>query len=120
MFHWGDAVTRPRAACPALAAALLLAGAVRADFNCNVGVDFYESGPLRSCVLNGDHRLYAESGEALICANGGRAQLHRDGTLASCILSRPARLQERECAAGSRVEFAADGRLLQCKKNESG
>ena len=105
---------------PALIALLFVAAGVRADFNCNVGVEFHADGPLRSCVLNGDHRLYAESGEALTCANGARAELHRDGTLASCILAHPARLQGHECAAGSRVEFNADGRLLQCKKNESG
>jgi hypothetical protein len=106
---------------PRLAGAgvLLMAAAARGDFNCNVGIEFYVDGPLRSCVLNGDHRLYASSGEPLTCADGAPARLHRDGRLSGCTLARPARLQGQDCPAGARVEFAADGNLLQCKKNNS-
>ena len=109
-----------RRSCCAVAAASLLAGVARADFNCNVGVDFYESGPLRSCVLNGDHRLYTRSGDVLVCADGKRAWLYRDGVLASCTLAGAARLEGHDCPQGAGVEFAADGHLLQCKKNQSG
>jgi hypothetical protein len=116
----GVKLMRIGAAWSALVAGLVFAAGVSAELNCNVGVEFHDGGPLRSCVLNGDHHLYTASGEALTCADGTRASLHRDGKLASCTLARPARLEGQDCPAGAQVEFAGDGRLLHCKKNPSG
>lgn len=87
----------------------------RAELNCNVGIEFHDDGRLRSCVLNGDHRLYTESGVALTCADGRRLEHHRDGTLAVCTLASPVNLDGQRCDAGDVVRFDAAGRLLQCK-----
>ncbi len=98
----------------------ILAGAARADLNCNAGIEFYPQGPVRGCVLNGHHRIHTEHGVAVTCADGRRLEQHADGTLARCTLAQPARLDGQDCAAGSEVEFAADGAMLRCKQNNPG
>lgn len=100
--------------------ALLWAGSVGAQLNCNVGIEFRDDGRLRACVLNGHHRIYTESGVAVTCADGARLEQHRDGTLERCTLAAPAVLDDRQCAAGSQVVFGTDGRLLHCKAGPSG
>ena len=103
-----------------LCAGVLLSLSAHAELNCNVGIEFHDDGRLRSCVLNGDHRIHTESGIALTCAHGQRLEHHRDGTLAECTLAKPARLDDRQCAAGDVVRFDAAGRLLHCKARKSG
>jgi hypothetical protein len=85
-----------------------------AQLNCNVGVDFYPGGAIRSCVLNGDHRLHTEQGQSLTCANGHAAVLYENGRLQSCVLARPLTSGPLLCAAGNRVELRPDGTPAAC------
>ena len=87
------------------------------QLNCNVGVEFYPSGAIRSCVLSGDHRLHPAPGQALTCANGHTAVLYEDGRLQSCLLAQPLSSGSLPCEAGSRVELRPDGTLSQCLRS---
>jgi hypothetical protein len=104
-----------------LAPALLLAaGAVHGELNCNVGIEFYDDGRVRACVLNGNHHIYTESGTPVTCADGERLEEHRDGSLARCTLALPAEIEGRRCAAGGEVAFGDDGHLLRCQEAPTG
>jgi hypothetical protein len=85
-----------------------------AQLNCNVGVEFYPGGAIRSCVLSGDHRLHTELGQPLTCANGHAAVLYENGRLRSCVLARPLTSGPLPCEAGNRVELRPDGALMGC------
>jgi hypothetical protein len=85
-----------------------------AQLNCNAGVEFYPSGAIRSCVLNGHHRLHTALGQPLTCANGHPAVLYEDGRLRSCLLAQPLTSGPLTCEAGHRVELGPDGTLTGC------
>jgi hypothetical protein len=100
----------------------LLAGSgpLRAEPNCNVGVEFHPSGGVRACVLNGHHRLHTERAGPITCADGTRVEQHADGTLARCTLLEPARVEGQDCARGAVVRFAPDGALARCAHETPG
>ncbi len=56
----------------------------------------------------------------MTCADGKPLTQHPDGTPARCTLQAPARLDGRDCDAGSGAQFAAGGALVQCKTNPAG
>lgn len=85
-----------------------------AQLNCNVGVEFYPGGAIRSCVLNGHHRMHTALGQPLTCANGHPAVLYENGRLRSCLLAQPLTSGPLPCAAGHRVEFRPDGTPTGC------
>jgi len=85
-----------------------------AQLNCNAGVDFYPSGAIRRCVLNGHHRLHTALGQPLTCANGQPAVLYEDGRLQSCLLAQPLTSGSLPCEAGHRVELGPDGTPTEC------
>ncbi|MGH7279322.1 MAG: hypothetical protein ACREJG_11630 [Candidatus Rokuibacteriota bacterium] len=89
-------------------------GPAYAQLNCNVGVGFYPGGALRSCVLNGHHRMHTALGQSLTCANGHTAVLYENGRLQSCLLAQPLTSSSLPCETGSRVEFRPDGTLTGC------
>ena len=104
-----------RAAVTVLALVGSGAGAASAQVNCNVGVDFYPGGAIRSCTLNGDHRIHTARGEPLTCANGHGVTLYENGRLQSCVLARPLTSGSLHCEAGRRVELGPDGDLTGCR-----
>ncbi len=57
---------------------------VSAQVDCSPGVEFYDDGSLKRCNLNGEHRLYAVRGDAVVCANGHPLVLAGDDSLRSC------------------------------------
>jgi hypothetical protein len=102
-------------------AALLLGGAAlgaatpaSAQLNCNVGVEFYPGGAIRSCVLNGHHRFYLAGGPAVTCADGHRLVQFPDGRLQSCTLQAPLTTGTLSCQPGSRIEFSPEGSATGC------
>jgi hypothetical protein len=110
--------THSAAGGPRLRFALLLgclSQAVGAQVNCNPGVSFYPEGPLKQCLLNGDHRIHTERFGAVDCADGARLALHRDGTLERCTLRSAAQLGAVRCEAGTEVVFTAAGELAGCE-----
>ena len=86
----------------------------QAQLNCNVGVDFYPSGAVRRCILNGNHRIHSALGQPLTCANGHEAVLYENGRLQRCVLAEPLTSGSLQCEAGRRAEFDPEGRLIQC------
>jgi hypothetical protein len=99
-----------------LALILVGTGAV-AQLNCNVGVEFYVDGGIKSCNLNGNHRIYNARGQPLTCLNGYRLVQYPDGRLQSCTLAEPARFDATLCARLSVVEFNPDGTLRKCVRS---
>ena len=85
-----------------------------AQLNCNVGVEFYPGGAIRSCVLNGHHRMHTALGQPLTCANGHPAVLYENGRLRSCLLAQPLTSGPLPCEAGHRVELRPDGTPTGC------
>ncbi len=90
---------------------------VSAQLNCNPGVEFYDEGPLKRCNLNGDHRLYTDRGDVVVCADGYPLVQFLDGRLRSCTLAEPSVIAGERCEALARVEFGADDSLRSCRKN---
>lgn len=86
-----------------------------AQLNCNAGVEFYPGGAIRSCVLNGNHRMHTAPGRALTCANGHAAVLSENGRLQSCVLAEPLIAGTLRCEAGARVELRPDGTVTACR-----
>ena len=89
-------------------------GLARAQLNCDVGVDFYPGGAVRSCTLNGHHRIQTARGEPLTCASGHTAVLYEDGRLKSCVLARPVAWRALSCETGHRLELGPDGEPTGC------
>lgn len=85
-----------------------------AQLNCNVGVDFYPGGAIRSCTLNGHHRFHTAQGP-LTCASGHVLVQYENGRLQNCILAQPLISGSLTCEAGSRAEFRPDGTLAGCQ-----
>ncbi len=90
---------------------------VSAQVNCNPGVAFYDEGPLKSCNLNGDHRLYTDSGDVVVCADSYPLVQFLNGRLRSCTLAEPSVIAGTRCEALAHVEFGSDGGLRSCLKN---
>jgi|GEM_PF-2023039 len=86
-----------------------------AQLNCDVGVEFYPGGPIRSCTLNGHHRIHTARGEPLTCASGHTAVLYEDGRLKSCVLAQPLTWGPLPCGAGHRLEIGPDGEPTACR-----
>lgn len=112
--------SRARGTTAVLLCLLAGTGALRAEPNCNVGIEFHPSGGVRACVLNGHHRLHTERAGPITCADGTRLEQHADGTLARCTLLEPARLEGQDCARGAVVRFAPDGALARCMHEPAG
>jgi hypothetical protein len=89
-------------------------GHAQAQVNCNVGIEFYPGGAIRSCILNGHHRLHLPGGQILTCADSHPLVQYPDGRVQSCTLHAPLTVGTRTCPAGSRVEFGPDGTLTTC------
>lgn len=89
-------------------------GPAHAQVNCNVGVDFYPGGAIRSCVLSGHHRIYTPQGQPLVCADGHPLVQYEGGRLQRCVLAQPLDWASPPCPAGRTVEFGRDGTLTRC------
>jgi len=87
-----------------------------AQLNCNPGIEFYDSGPLKQCNLNGDHRLHTVRGDVIVCANAHVLVQFPDGRLRSCAVIDNQVIAGERCEAPARVELAHDGSLLRCEK----
>jgi hypothetical protein len=101
----------------ATAAILAVAGHARpaqAQLNCNAGIDFYPGGAIRSCVLNGHHRIHTARGVPVACADGHPLVQYENGRLESCTLATALTADSRRCEAGQRAEFDPDGALARC------
>ena len=96
--------------------AILGVTTVSAQVNCNPGIEFYDNGPLKSCNLNGNHRLHTLRGDVIVCADSHLLVQFPDGRLQSCTITEPSVIAGVRCEAPARVEFAADGSLRSCRK----
>ena len=94
---------------------MFLPAVAAAQLNCNVGVEFYPEGGIKSCKLNGDHRVYTAQGRAVTCADGYVAVQFPGGRLKSCTLAATFVYDARPCTAGSRIEFSLDGTVSKCE-----
>ena len=92
-----------------------LGGVAVAQLNCNVGVEFYPDGDIKSCNLNGNHRIYITPGQAVVCADGHIATQYPDGRLKSCTLAAAFAYDSSRCAVRSRIEFERDGKVSKCE-----
>lgn len=113
MYHGRVGPLRTLAAVVMLGLVLSQPGPARAQLNCDVGVEFYPGGAIRSCTLNGHHRIHTARGE-LTCASGHAAVLYEDGRLKSCVLARPLTWGSLSCEAGRRLELGPDGEPTGC------
>jgi len=89
-------------------------GPARAQLNCEVGVEFYPGGAIRSCTLSGHHHIHTARGDPLTCASGHVAVLYEDGRLKSCVLARRLTWGSLSCEAGRRLELDPDGEPTGC------
>lgn len=98
-----------------LAAGLgLAAGPAGAQLNCDPGVEYYRSGAIRGCVLNGVHAFWTPLSRRLICASGAPIELYPEGQVRRCRLAFAHRDGRRSCAAGHDAELGRDGHLIGC------
>jgi len=95
---------------------LLASLPVRAELNCNAGIEFHADGGIKRCNLNGHHTLHTAKGDRLTCMNGHALVKYPDGRLQSCTLLEPTMFDDVPCAAQSRVELDHDGHLLRCNQ----
>ena len=86
-----------------------------AQLNCNVGIEFYPSGAIKSCELNGDHQFWVKEGQAVKCSNGKTLTNYPDGKLQSCIIAEPHVFGKIRCNKSDRIEFDQNGNVLSCK-----
>ncbi len=89
---------------------------VSAQVNCNPGIAFYDNGPVKSCNLNGDHRLHTVRGDVVVCADGHPLVQFPDGRLQSCTVTDTTLVAGERCEAPARVALVRDGRLRRCQK----
>ncbi len=89
---------------------------VSAQVNCNPGIAFYDNGPVKSCNLNGNHRLYTVRGDIVVCADGHSLMQFPDGRLQSCTVTDTTLIAGERCEAPARLELAPDGSLRSCQK----
>lgn len=93
-----------------------ITGAAVAQLNCNVGIEFYPNGGIKSCNLNGDHRIYTAQGQPVTCANGHVLVQYPDGKLKSCTLAQPLTFDSSHCDARSKVEVNPGGAIAKCER----
>jgi len=86
-----------------------------AELNCNVGIEFYSNGGVKSCNLNGNHRLYTAQGQQLVCSNGYVLVQYPSGELKSCTILAALIIDSVQCDRLSRVELTPDGTILRCE-----
>ncbi len=86
-----------------------------AQLNCNVGIEFYPSGAIKSCELNGDHQFWVKDGQAVKCSNGKMLTNYPDGKLQSCVIAEPHVFGKIRCQKSDRIEFDKNGNVLSCK-----
>ena len=86
-----------------------------AQLNCNVGIEFYPSGEIKSCQLNGDHQFWVKDGQAVKCSNGKTLTNYPDGKLRSCVIAEPHVFGKIRCQKSDRIEFDKNGNVLSCK-----
>ncbi len=113
--HYGDLTRRAVIVLTGLAIALAVT-TVSAQPNCNPGIEFFPEGPFKQCNLNGNHRLYTVRGDVVVCADGHPLAQFADGRLQSCTVTDTPIIAGEQCQAPARLELAADGRLLGCRK----
>lgn len=87
-----------------------------AELNCNVGIEFYPSGGIKRCNLNGNHRIYTAQGRALTCADSHMLVQYPDGKLKSCTIAMSLAFDDVRCDALSRVELDPNGTLTKCER----
>ncbi len=102
-------------ACAGIVIGLVFSTYAAAQLNCNVGIEFYPSGAIKSCKLNGDHQFWVKEGQAVKCADGKTLTNYPDGKLHSCFIGEPQVFGEKRCQASNRVEFDKNGDVLRCK-----
>ena len=85
-----------------------------AQLNCNVGIEFYPSGAIKSCELNGDHQIWVKEGQSVKCLNGKTLTNYPDGKLQSCFIGEPHVFGEIRCEGSDHIEFDEDGNVLSC------
>ena len=86
-----------------------------AQLNCNVGIEFYPSGTIKSCELNGDHQFWLKEGQSVKCSNGEKLTNYPDGKLRSCVVAEPHVFGKIRCQKSDRIEFDENGNVLSCK-----
>lgn len=101
--------------CAGTLVLMFLSGVAAAQLNCNVGVEFYPEGGIKSCKLNGDHRVYTAQGRAVTCADGYVAVQFPGGRLKSCTLAATFVYDALRCTSQSRIEFRRDGTVSKCE-----
>lgn len=115
MYHGPVGLLRALSAVVTLGLVLSQPWPASAQLNCDVGVEFYPGGAIRSCTLNGHHLIHTARGEPLTCASGRAAVLYEDGRLKSCVLARPLTWGLLSCEAGHRLELGPDGKPTACR-----
>lgn len=101
--------------CASVVIGMVLSTHAAAQLNCNVGIEFYPGGAIKSCELNGDHQFWVKEGQSVKCANGKTLTNYPDGKLQSCFIGEPHVFGEKRCQESSRVEFDKNGDVLSCK-----
>ena len=104
-----------RFACASAVFSLAFSMHAVAQLNCNVGIQFYPNGTIRSCELNGDHQFWIRDGQAVKCANGKTLTNYPDGKLESCVVAEPHVFGSIRCQKSDRIEFDENGNVLSCK-----
>ena len=87
---------------------------VAAQLNCNVGIEFYPSGAIKSCELNGDHQIWVREGQPVKCLNGKTLTSYPDGKLQSCFIGESHVFGEIRCQGPDRIDFDEDGNVVSC------
>ncbi len=104
-----------RLACASAVFGLVFSTYATAQLNCNVGIEFYPSGAIKSCELNGDHQFWVKDGQAVKCSNGKTLTNYPDGKLRSCVIAEPQVFGKIRCQKSDRIEFDENGNVLSCK-----
>jgi hypothetical protein len=97
-----------------LASACLVSPQASSQAECAAGIEFYEDGRFRSCLLTANQRIASPDGVRIHCRHGQRLELHPDGSLKRCTLDRPAELPGRYCEAGREIRLTPSGELEAC------
>ena len=112
----GDPARCVAAVLAGIAMALAVSTA-SAQPNCNPGIEFFPEGPFKQCNLNGNHQVYTVRGDVVVCADGHPLVQFPDGRLQSCMLAATPVVAGVRCEAPARLELAADGSVLSCRKS---
>ena len=110
--------TRPLlrwSSCASAVIGLVLSTYAAAQLNCNVGIEFYPSGEIKSCKLNGDHQFWIKEGQVVKCSNGKTLTNYPDGRLQSCVIAEPHVFGKIRCQESDLIEFDEKGNVLSCK-----